>query len=104
MFMGPKAFIYYLTALISYIKSDQSFKDDSVLAVASVLQYKVDAEYDEIESVIHEIKDLVNYVLINWEKFTNEYYDDAEYHNNWKNVLRKCNDSMKQPRKRDGTE
>lgn len=70
VFMGPKAFCFYLPAIVSFVKSDASRGDFTTLhGLVSMFEFKLMYQKSEIQPVLNDIKDLAEYVLDNWDKF-----------------------------------
>lgn len=70
MFMGPIAFSFYFKAVDRYVRGSVSREDYSVFFLTGVLE----TQGPELRglgnfSVIDEMKELIVYVLDNWEKF-----------------------------------
>jgi hypothetical protein len=68
MWMGPKAFQFYLQAVINYIKSDYSIGDSQIIsALNAIIKFR----FDEVgfSLAIDKVRDLVDYVINHYEKF-----------------------------------
>jgi hypothetical protein len=70
MWMGPKAFNYYILAAIRYIRSSASL-DDAFGVGGFLLAAKFQLEhcYQDIAESVPLIRDTVQYVLEHWDKF-----------------------------------
>jgi hypothetical protein len=70
MWMGPAAFRYYALAAIAYIRSDHSRGDnDGIHSFASVLEFRLEIEKDELVSVGQILADACDYIIEHWDRF-----------------------------------
>jgi hypothetical protein len=68
MWMGPKAFKFYLEALFNYLKSDDSIGDsDIVNCLLSVVEYRRNDE--GFSSAVDRVRTIIGYVIANYGKF-----------------------------------
>ena len=68
MWMGAKAFNFYLDALIKYVQSDESAGDNDIVnCLPSVIEYRL-SEAGFAES-IPRIRVLIEYVIKSYDKF-----------------------------------
>ena len=78
LWMGPKAFCFYVQAAISYIQSADAEGDKSM---ARSFQHPVEHhwEYDReaVASVLPAICDALQYVIDNWAKFDDDEWKKA---------------------------
>lgn len=77
MWMGYKAFNFYLQAVINYLKSEDSVGDGHLIScMAALIAFRL--EYEKKLLDIAKIKNLVEYVLANYEKYNvHEAYGDV---------------------------
>ena len=82
LWMGPKAFCFYVQAAISYIQSADAEGDKSM---ACSFQHPVEHhwEYDReaVASVLPAICDALQYVIDNWAKFDDDEWGIGVYRN-----------------------
>jgi len=70
MWMGPKAFCFYVHAAITYIKGEDAVGDsDMVNCFHSTLTVRLENDRNEIASVTDELKEVIQYILMNWSKY-----------------------------------
>ena len=75
MWMGPKAFRFYLPAAIRYLQSaDAMGGGGDVLCFVSLLEFRMEHEREELRPVATSLRDTCEFVLLNWQK----YEDPAE--------------------------
>jgi hypothetical protein len=68
MFMGGRAFPFYLQAAVNYLKSEHAAGDaDMINGLRSVLKIRMDDK--EFSLAIDIAKDVVDYVIANYDKF-----------------------------------
>jgi hypothetical protein len=68
MWMGPRAFVYYVEALFNYIKSDDALGDSDVVnCFVSVVEYRLNDE--TFPWAIDRVRMIVDYVIVHYEKF-----------------------------------
>ena len=67
LFMGPKAFVFYLTAAVNYVVSEASAGDDSILSEMLIaVSYRAESGFDILnDDVIRS----VDFVLENYARF-----------------------------------
>ena len=69
MWMGPKAFCYYVHAAINYLKSHSSDHDSSsVLMFHTALAFQLMQKADIVEA-FPDLREAVQYIIDHWEKF-----------------------------------
>jgi hypothetical protein len=78
MWMGPRAFHYYLQSVINYLKSEHAAGDDHLIScLHGILRFR--SEQEGISSLATDRGlELVDYVISNYDKFdvdTNAYGD-----------------------------
>lgn len=75
MWMGPRAFNYYVQAAANYIRSSES-QDDTFAVAGTVLAAETQLRNNrsEIDEVIPLIRGIVHYILLNLDKF--DFEDD----------------------------
>ncbi len=70
LWMGPKAFCYYVTAAIRYLESDSSAGSaDGVNSFLFTLEHRLEFDRDGIAPAFPALRDAVRYILDHWEKF-----------------------------------
>lgn len=77
MWMGPKAFNFYLQAATNYLQSDYSAGDNDIInCLHSVVEYR--RKEKEFSLAILRVNTIVGYVIDNYEKFEidNTIYGD----------------------------
>jgi hypothetical protein len=68
MWMGPKAFHFYLQAVINYLMSDASANDaDFVSALNAVIRFRMQEE--GFLSAVDNVRKLVDYVIDHFDKY-----------------------------------
>jgi hypothetical protein len=68
MWMGPRAFNFYLEAMFNYLKSDDSIGDSDIInGLLSVVDYRRNSE--EFSSVVDRVRTIIDYVIANYGKF-----------------------------------
>lgn len=69
MWMGPRAFHYYLESAINYLKSEHAAGDDHLIScLYKIVLFR--AGQDGFAQAIDRVKELVDYVLGNYDKFS----------------------------------
>jgi hypothetical protein len=79
MFMGPAAFRVYVIAAINYIQSKEGAGDsDMVNCIASILEFRLHDEGEELRPVASQLLGVCGYILSNYERFglDSEIYGD----------------------------
>ena len=70
MWMGPKAFCFYVKAAFSYLQSRYSNEDaDMVNCLHSTIKLRLEQDSKEMDSALHELITGCRYILANWSKF-----------------------------------
>lgn len=70
MWMGPRAFRYYVQAAIRYLRSEHALGDsDAAASFATTLEFRLDDESDELRPVAAELADTCRHVLDNFASF-----------------------------------
>lgn len=78
MWMGPRAFCYYVQAAISYLKSASAFGDsDAVIAFMSAVQVRLANDSHEIRDRAPLLAEACGFVLGHWESFKMDTGDAA---------------------------
>jgi hypothetical protein len=68
MWMGPRAFNFYLQAAITYLQSDYSVCDSDIInCLYSVVEYRW--EEKEFSLAIDRVNTMIDYVIDNYDKF-----------------------------------
>ena len=68
MWMGPRAFAFYLQAAINYLKSPHSAGDDHILScLYEIVMFRLPEEGFPL--ALNGVKTLIDYVVNNYEKF-----------------------------------
>lgn len=78
MWMGPRAFAYYLQSVVNYLKSEHAAEDDHFIdSLHSLVMFRSDEE--EFSLAVKPLRELVDYVINNYEKFAvdHEIYGDV---------------------------
>lgn len=70
MFMGPRAFRYYVQAAIRFITSNADGNDISFFLM--VIRHRLEFERDEVKPVARIISDACGHVIENWPAFAEE--------------------------------
>jgi hypothetical protein len=69
LWMGPRAFCYYVVAAIRYLESESSAGDsDAVHALLGTLELRLEWG-DAIEPAFPALRDAIGSILDHWEKF-----------------------------------
>jgi hypothetical protein len=91
MWMGPKAFHFYLEAFFNYLKSDDSTDDNDVVnCLLSVVEYR--RKDEEFPSSVDRVLMMIDYVIANYGKFQVDhaiYGDLLKKYKRLRNALRK---------------
>lgn len=77
MWMGPRAFCFYLRAAFNYVQSDASTGDDSFIdALYNIFVFRSDE--DGFALALSDVHNIVGYVMHNYQKFkvNNTIYGD----------------------------
>lgn len=77
MWMGPRAFAYYLRAVIDYLRSPHSAGDDDLIScLHMIILFRRDEE--DFALALEQVRELVDYVLSDFDKFLEvpEVYGD----------------------------
>jgi hypothetical protein len=70
MWMGPKAFCFYVPAAVNYIRSNASSGDsDAISCFLAVLEFRRAYERDEVTARLPDLRTGVRYILENWARF-----------------------------------
>lgn len=70
MWMGPKAFRFYLPAAIRHIQSaDAMGGEEDVRSFVSLLEFRIEHERKELRPVATILTDACEFVLSNWQKY-----------------------------------
>jgi hypothetical protein len=70
MWMGPRAFGYYVQAAIRYMRSGNALGDsDAVDSFATTLEFRLDIERDELRPVAADLADACRYMFDNFASF-----------------------------------
>jgi len=80
MWMGPKAFDYYMDAAINYVKSPAGVRDEAMVhAITSILDYRLD-NGDIPQASLPKLLALVEWVVDNYDRFSMDpvYVDTKE--------------------------
>jgi hypothetical protein len=68
MWMGPRAFNFYIEALFNYLKSDDSIGDSDIInCLLSVVEYRRNDE--KFPSAVGRVRMIIDYVIANYDKF-----------------------------------
>jgi len=77
MWMGTRAFDFYLQAVINYLQSDYSAGDNEIVdCLSSVIEFRLQEE--EFSLAQDRVNTIIDYVIANYDKFevdTNIYGD-----------------------------
>jgi hypothetical protein len=69
MWMGPRAFGFYLQAMNNYLKSEYSKGDDHIIyCLYQVILFKI--EGNELSFAISEVNEMIDYITRNYAKFS----------------------------------
>lgn len=89
MWMGPRAFPYYLQAATNYLKSEHAAGDDHMVdCLYEIVMFRF--EQEGFSLAIDRVRDLVDYVIDNYEKFRvaeNVYGDLLDKYRNLRDRL-----------------
>lgn len=70
LWMGPKAFCYYVVAAIHYLKSDSSEgRSDAVNWFQGSVESRLRDDRGELATAIPDLRSAVQFILDHWEKF-----------------------------------
>ena len=70
MWMGPRAFRYYVQAAIRYLRSEHAVGDsDAVDSIATTFEFRLDDESDELRPVAAKLAETCRYVFDNFATF-----------------------------------
>lgn len=70
MFMGPRAFRYYVPAIINYIQSETSTGDaDIINCFASILTFRLEIEAAELVAVAPLLVSVCRYIVEHFDRF-----------------------------------
>ena len=99
MWMGARAFNFYLEALFNYLKSDDAIGDNDIVnCLLSVVEYRCnDAEFT---SAIDRVRVMIDYVIANYGKFQVDhaiYGDLLKKYETLRDELRKKSDANRPP-------
>jgi hypothetical protein len=84
MFMGPKAFCYYIQAYRSYFISDNSKRNtENLIFGLSPLTLQYQDNKKEIKKVIPIIKEITSHVVENYESIAEDPEEDFEHIEDW---------------------
>ena len=90
VWMGPKAFDFYLQAVINYLQSEYSAADNDIVnCLTSVIEYRLQEEGFSL--VRDKVNTIIDYVIANYDKFevdTNIYGDLLEKYRQLHNQLK----------------
>ena len=90
LWMGPKAFCFYVTAAIDYIESEHAAGDsDIVSCFRGILEFRMNHDRDEIAAVVPELRRAANYILNNWKKFKVDPELDGDLRSKYQELLRR---------------
>lgn len=68
MWMGPRAFTYYLQSVINYLKSEYAADDDHIIScLHNIIVFR--AEEERFLLAVDRVRELVNYVIDSYDKF-----------------------------------
>mgnify|MGYP001587234622 CR=1 FL=1 len=100
MWMGPKAFRFYLPAAIRYLQSaDAMGGEGDVMCFVSLLEFRMEYEREELRPVAFALIDACEFVRLNWQKYENaaeirEVFETIE----WRVAVEKMGGSPNQTR------
>lgn len=70
MFMGARAFRFYVDALISYIQSDYAAGDSDIInCFAGILEFRLEHYADGLRSVAEKLAAACRYVVDHYDRF-----------------------------------
>ncbi len=68
--IGPRAFIYYVRAVVNYLKSDSSQDDpDAVNGFAGMVEFRFDELETDLKTACSVFVEAIDHVLQNYDKF-----------------------------------
>ena len=68
MWMGPRAFPFYLQAAIYYLKSEFSVGDDHMIScLHEIILYR--SQQEGFDLALDYVKDMIDYIIENYQKF-----------------------------------
>ena len=68
MWMGPRAFHFYLQAAINYLRSEHSAGDDHMIScLYEIVVFR--SQQEEFLLAIDRINEMIDYVIDNYDKF-----------------------------------
>lgn len=79
MFMGIRAFRFYVQAAINHIRSDSATGDSDIInCFTGILESRLENEATELWPIAEQLAEICNYVLGHYDKFnvTPEIYGD----------------------------
>ncbi|MBW2459302.1 MAG: hypothetical protein JRI68_32720 [Deltaproteobacteria bacterium] len=79
MWMGPRAFAFYLQAMTNYLRRDDAAGDDHMIdCMCMIVNFRLPQEGFSL--ALHHVHELLDYVLEHYEKFevTEEVYGDVK--------------------------
>lgn len=79
MWMGSKAYCFYVHAAIEYVKSEEALgNSDMVNCLIGTFAFRLEHDRHEVEQVLGEMKEVTNYLLANWDQYDvdQEIYSD----------------------------
>ncbi|MEX0703852.1 MAG: hypothetical protein WD069_17265 [Planctomycetales bacterium] len=79
LYMGPRAFRFYVQALLDYIRSDAAAGDaDIVSCTAGILEFRLEDEAEELRPVARPLASICEYIVAHYDRFdvTAEIYGD----------------------------
>ena len=87
MWMGPRAFCYYVQAAIAYLLSPAANGDsDAANSFCSVVEFQVDNNRSAIDPAIPSLRDAIESMLVTFSRFDCEplVYGDVEWRVTWR--------------------
>jgi hypothetical protein len=79
MWMGPKAFCFYIDAAIRYVQSEAASTDtDIILSLGTILEFRLEHEPTDMLPVAEKLRIFCDYIVQHHERFelAAEYYGD----------------------------
>jgi len=79
MWMGPRAFCYYVDAVIRYVQSEAASRDtDIILSLISILEFRLEHQPADMLPVAGKLGAFCDYIVQHHERFqlAAEYYGD----------------------------
>jgi hypothetical protein len=71
MWMGPKAFCYYVESVIRYLQSDVAANDSAIISCfAGILEFRLSSDKAELLPVAKRLASACEYVINHWNKFS----------------------------------